>query len=302
MKIDEERRAGAFAPGHITGIFEPADGDADPRSRGSRGAGFVLELGASAVASLSSSRRRHVGVSDERGGGLPISLDVANRLLGSVTARLDVRLRHDLPVGQGFGMSAAGATATALAVARLTGGTRRRAVETAHLGDLFGGGGLGGVAAILGGGIEFRRSPGVPPWGRVVHTPEDSPLWIAVLGGPLPSPRLLRDPSFLDRVRRAARDLDDLLAAPSFERLLDASEGFTDRLDLAPRELRDAIRALRRRGAWAAQAMFGRVVFAAPRRDRDRPTLVKWFLDRTFPAVELVPARRGAHLTAPQAL
>ncbi len=132
-------------------------------------------------------------------------------------------------------MSAAGALATALGVAFVLDFPRARAIQTAHLADLFGGGGLGGVAAILGGGLEVRREPGIPPFGRVLHHALTKRVVVGVAGEPLPSPTLLRSKRFLQRLRAAATPgLDHVLRTPRWNVFLDESERFTDRLRIFP--------------------------------------------------------------------
>lgn len=299
MKVDTDLEVRAFAPGHVTGIFAPATEAHDPRARGSRGAGLVLELGVHARVRYRPGGARRIRVESDAGGALPISTEVARRLAPS-SGSTRLYLSHQLPVGQGFGTSAAGATATALALARLAPWPRREAVATAHLADLFGGGGLGGVAAILGGGLELRRRAGVPPWGVVDHLEIDRPLLIAVVGGPMLSPRYLRDPRVLDRIRRASGELDELFADPSLDEFLEVSERFTDRAGLASKEVAWLVSGLRRRGARAAQAMFGRSVFAVPRSDRARLGIVRWLERGGVRAVELRGARRGARASRPQ--
>jgi pantoate kinase len=287
--------ARAFAPAHVTGVFRPALDARDPRARGSLGAGIVLELGVHAEASFRPGGPRRVRVVGDPPRPLRISEDVAHRLFPARNGTLSVRLRHDLPIGQGFGLSAAGATATALAVGALFGTARRTRLETAHLADLFGGGGLGGVAAIAGGGgLEFRTRPGIPPWGRVVHRPLFGTVLVGVVGGPIASPRVLRDASALARIDRAARDLDDLLHRPSADAFFAASERFTDLASLAPPTLVRVLAALRRRGAYAGQAMFGRTFFARPHTPVARAAIVAWMRAAGVRALELRAAPRGA--------
>ncbi|HTZ61248.1 MAG TPA: hypothetical protein VMC82_01190 [Thermoplasmata archaeon] len=289
-------RARAFAPGHVTGIFAPSPAARDPRARGSIGAGLVLELGVSAAAEFRAGTGRTTRVLADVDRPLPISEEVARRLRPARRGALTVRLVHHLPIGQGFGMSAAGAAATALAVAAVAGHSRRVALETAHLADLFGAGGLGGVAAIAdGGGLELRRRAGLAPWGRVEHARFDGAVFVGVAGAPLPSPRLLGRASFLERVAAAAGPLPDLLRHPSPVRFFDASERFTDRLGLAPPPLRRVVTALRARGARAAQAMFGRSFFAYAPNARARRRVVAWLTDHRLPALELRTALTGAH-------
>jgi pantoate kinase len=289
------RRARSFAPAHVTGLFSPAVTGRDPRARGSVGAGLVLDLGVIADASWRPGGRRAVRLTSDLAVPLPISEEVARRLLGERSGVLRIRLTHGVPVARGLGSSAAGALAVALAAGRVLGVPRRRAVETAHLADLFGGGGLGGVAAILGGGLEVRMAPGVPPFGRVIHRPFRSAVTVGIAGGPLLSPRILRNPRALARISGAFRDFADLAGRPDAERFWDLSERFTDRVGLASRELRDVVRGLRRRGARAAQAMLGHTFFASIPHGR-RSELYRWLAGRRIPAVETGTDLSGARL------
>ena len=190
-------------------------------------------------------------------------------------------------------MSAAGALATALAVARAVGADPSRAAETAHLADLFGGGGLGGVAAILGGGLEVRTRAGIPPWGEVRRVPFPASVFVTLAGPPIDSRPLLRDPSFLERVEAAASDgLRSLGNRTTPARFLRESEQFTDRVGLARPKVRRTIDRLRRSGASVAQAMFGGTVFAVPPGVEVRERLVR-ALDRSPAAQPRAPRRAG---------
>lgn len=301
MRATVERRSAAFAPGHVTGAFAPGTSARDPRARGSVGIGLVLEAGVRAEARWRPSRRPRVSIVADAPHPLGISHDVAARLLARRPGELTVRLSHQLPIGQGFGMSAAGALSTALAVAPLVGASRSRAIATAHLADLFGGGGLGGVAAILGGGLERRLAAGIPPFGRVVRRTVTDPVLVAVVGEPIPSPRVLTDPRALARIAAAYGAIGLGGGAPTMERFWTESERFSDRVDLAPRPVRDAVRAVRRRGGRAAQAMFGRSFFATLPSGPRRSELLGWLEGRGIRAVELRVPRVGARRVRPSA-
>jgi len=299
MTVPRTRSARAFAPGHVTGVFRPDDTASDPRGRGSVGAGVVLELGAWAEAEFTPGTRPRVRVVGDGPGPYPISEDVTRRMASGLQGTVAVRLTHELPVGQGFGMSAAGALATALAVGALARRRKSHAVQVAHLADLFGGGGLGGVSAILGGGLEVRTRAGVPPWGRVLHRPFAPKLLVGIVGRPIPSPTVLRDPAALRRIARASRGWEAMADNPAPEPLLRWSERFTDRAGLASRPVVRVVRALRRHGAWASQAMFGQAFFALPRSTGGREACVEWLRRAGLPAVELGAARGGARVVAP---
>jgi pantoate kinase len=296
-----ERWARAWAPGHLTGIFSPQPDARDPRARGSVGAGLVLEAGVVAAVHWNPGGPRRFQLSGNGSATFPISREVVNRLWSVREGSLSVRLHHDLPIGQGFGMSAAGALATALGVAAVLSVPRSRAIQIAHLADLYGGGGLGGVAAILGGGLEVRRRPGVPPYGTVVHRLLSKSIFVGVMGDPLPSPRLLRSDRFLSRLRSAAApSLDRVLRNPRWSVFWEESERFTDRLRIFPPPLGRLIHALRNSGCPCAQAMFGRAFFAAPNNEATRRSLLRVTRQRSVEVRSIPLARFGArsHLVA----
>jgi len=291
------RATWAFAPAHLTGIFSPALGARDPRGRGSTGAGLVLEAGVLASAKWQPSSRATFRLESDVTRPLPISEEVARRLLARRPGRLNVRLVHELPIGQGFGMSAAGALATGLAVAAATGDSRQVAVETAHLADLYGGGGLGGVSAILGGGMELRERPGIPPRGRVRHYATTGTVFVVVAGSAIPSPSLLGNPRFLARVERAAGPgLSRLSRRATLSNFLRESERFTDALRLGPLLILHRVHALRNADTRVAQAMFGRSLFAVPRTAQARAALIERLTRLGLPAAEVPLAARGARV------
>lgn len=289
------RRAAAFAPSHVTGIFVPATGASDPRARGSLGAGLVLDVGVVADATWVPGPRTTVEVRGAAPFGYEISAEAARHLLGPARGRLSVRIDGDLPVSQGFGTSAAGALATALAVAAALRRPRARAIEIAHLADLFGGGGLGGVAAISGGGgLELRTSPGIPPFGAVAWRRYDAPLALGAVGRPLSTRALLADPRWQRRFGAGAALFRRLAAEPTEEGFWSASERFTDTVRLASPRLRAVLRALRRRGARAAQAMLGQSYFARLPPGRRGDELRRWAARTRVPLREVRVGEHGA--------
>lgn len=294
MTVSRLRRSRAFAPGHVTGVFRPDASARDPRGRGSVGAGIVLELGVWAEVELAPAPRFRLRVVGDGPGPWPISEEVARRMGAGLSGTLTVHLAHALPIGQGFGMSAAGALATAIAVGTVSGRPRSDAVRVAHLADLFGGGGLGGVAAILGGGLEIRDRPGIPPMGHVIHRPFRPSVLVGVVGRPIPSPSVLGDASALRRITRASAGWETLGPHPDASRFFRLSERFTDRAGLASPAVERTVGALRRRGAWACQAMFGQSFFALPRSPGSRRACLEWLENEGVRAVELRAATAGA--------
>ncbi len=260
------RRARAFAPGHLTGFFVPEPGARDPRGRGSTGVGLVLDRGVVAEARFDPSGPTCLRLWSRPRSPLPISREVAQRLRAGIPGTLEIDLVHRLPIGQGLGMSAAGAVATGLAVASALDLPARRAWETAHLAEIYHQGGLGGVAAIGGGGLEQRVEAGLPPIGVVRHRRCSLVLQLLVVGPHIPTPSVLSDPARVARLHRAGRrSMNAYNVRPGAEAFLEESERFTDAAGLSSPKVTEVLRAARSAGYFAAQAMFGQVVFAVAR-------------------------------------
>jgi pantoate kinase len=168
------------------------------------------------------------------------------------------------------------------------------AIRAAHLAELECHGGLGGVSAILGGGIEVRRKAGIPPLGVVERTPSSAVLLLAVLAKPLPSPPLLSSAAFLRRVRMAGKDLLGKLPSPpvDIDRLLEVSSEFTDAMGLAPPLLRKAIDTCRQGGALVAQAMMGHTLFTRGADEDAR----QWLVQRGFRVLTVHIGNHGAQV------
>ena len=260
----EEARA--FAPGHVTGLFAPVTPGNDVRAWGSVGLGIVLNKGARVRARARKGSGSSLQVhSPTHSRGLSITEKAVRGLWDSAPypGSIDVEVVHELPVARGLGMSAAGTLAASLAVAKLLHLPESAAVVAAHTAEVEGHGGLGGVPAILGGGVEVRRTAGIPPFGKIERTPFGMPVLVACLPQPLESPPLLGDAAFLAQVTRAAQDLLDAVPSPPVptDSLMQLSSRFTERLSLATPPLKEGLDLLRHRGIVAAQAMLGNTLF-----------------------------------------
>ena len=180
----------AHVGGHVTLLFSIHDDEILPRRQGSRGAGLCLDAGvrvraeatpapAGQVSEGATPAPRpppqpgsiEVSVSDRFGIPWPEGeamyvmliddLRAVRRIPVATSWRLDVRL--ELPISQGFGMSAAGFLAAARAVLEANGTPDDRyAARVAHRMERLHRGGLGDVLALQAGGMALRRKPGAP--------------------------------------------------------------------------------------------------------------------------------------------
>lgn len=279
--LTERATAAAFAPGHVTGFFEIHDQDPDPAKKGSRGAGFSVALGARAYVEVEPAEAQEVRVQlnrapdpapvTARAVALVLQEAAAQGRLGydraapkgeRAKARVVVHAELDLPVGAGFGMSAAGALSTAFATARALGLGRSDAARAAHVAEVEQRTGLGDVVGALHGGFEIRRRPGLPPWGDLRSFVGYEEVVLAVVEGPLETRAVLRDRAARARINTAGRRaVDAMLDAPTLEAFVALGGRFAEESGLLTDRLRDAIEAARPYGH-AGMVMLGNSVYA----------------------------------------
>jgi len=255
-------RAKAFCPGHLTGFFQTFIED-DALSSGSRGAGMCLNLGATSVVRTGDSPRPGVEVTvNGKAGEAAVTRAAVRHLLGERDIRVTVDAMLELPLSQGFGMSAAGALSAAIALADILGESRQKAFEAAHTAEILCRCGLGDVPALHAGGITIRVRPGLPPLGEV-RTIDGAPdVVLCVMGAEIPTRQVLDDRQQRERIdAHGGRCVDSLLEEPTLEKLMSLSARFAVDSGLASDRVAGAIAAVRGSGA-AGMAMLGGAVFA----------------------------------------
>lgn len=277
----EPARAAAFSPGHVTGLFEIHDQDPDVERRGSRGAGFSLAMGAVSLVEVAPAESLRIDVAlDRQQSDAPVTREAVTWLLkeavrqGKVPlnkdapkgqrARIHVRVTTDLqlPVSQGFGMSAAGALSASLALARCLRLGRSDALRAAHWADVTQRGGLGDVVGASVGGFEIRTAPGLPPYGSLRSFVGYGEAVLCVVGGKLETKAVLTDPLARKGVNEAGgRALADLLKEPTLPNFLSQSQRFARESGLLTAELERAMHAASPYGQ-ASMSMLGNSLFA----------------------------------------
>ncbi|MBM4249435.1 MAG: hypothetical protein FJ149_08410 [Euryarchaeota archaeon] len=261
-------RCKAFAPGHITGFFEIFDAPGDPLRKGSRGAGVNLSLGVLTAVQVARTGSRAVDIRlNGRKAPAETTRLAVEGLLGRRRLRVDVRSDVQLPVGQGLGMSAAGALSASLALSSALGlpRTLSAAGRAAHIAEVRARTGLGDVAGQVRGGWEVRLRPGFPPFGLVdgLLAPGRR-IALCVSGGPVETKRVLRDKAARRLVSRVGRlCMEGLLRRPDLETFFRLSRLFSRRTGLASGEALDlADEITDRRLGLASVSMIGNCVFA----------------------------------------
>lgn len=268
----------AFCPGHVTAFFEVCE-DADPARKGSRGAGLSLSVGVRTTARVreASPASLEVFVNGRRQRA-EVTESAASRVLGSGPYEVKILSETPLPVSQGFGVSAAAALSTAMALDDALGlGMRREdLVRIAHVADVECGTGLGDVVPASMGGMDLRLEPGAPGQGVVKTFDVQEEVLLAVLGPEIPTRSVIRDPAKVASINRAGSAcVTEFARDPTLPKLFDLGNRFGEETGLASKTVREVVRASRMFGR-ASMAMLGNSVFAIGNRDQMAPFYLRF--------------------------
>ena len=262
----KQRTVTAFCPGHISGYFRRIEG-ASVAATGSIGAGIVISEGVTATVAPADSLSVTVNRKDETGNLIHHSpgsppLEYVLEKLGVTVA---VTTECHLPIGAGFGLSAAALLATLTAV------NQSAALDLspydiaalAHEAEVIHRTGLGDVAACQGGGRVVRSGPGIDAAiTRSFDLPE--PLY-AVSFGPISTPSVLGSPEQMERVA-AAFPKNPPEDAVDFFRI---SLLFAEKSGLLTNEAGAVIRTCADNNIPASMTMLGNGVFAYGQKARE---------------------------------
>ena len=256
-------KATAFAPGHVSGFFEPVYIDQNFDRSGSRGSGINISLGATSQVTVVKSTKQNFDIFlNNKMAKAPVTRLAIQYLLGNTSLDVKVNTILDLPVGQGFGMSAAGALSATYALADILDIPKEHAIKSAHYAEVQLRTGLGDVVASSFGGIELRKEAGLPPWGIIEHIPGQYELLLCVIGESIVTKKILTDSTKINNIIQYGRYcMKKILKNPSVTNLFTLSQFFTIKTGLANEGVLKAIDAAKRYGM-ASMCMLGNSIFS----------------------------------------
>jgi pantoate kinase len=267
----------AFSPGHVTGIFAPAEPrQTDILNKGSIGAGFSISNGITTTAKTFGAKTKGYSISID---GIqiqkaPVSAYVAEHYLNLIDKPIFMQISHitEIPIGFGLGSSAAAALSLSYALndSLKIGFNMAEAAQVAHCADIECKTGLGTVAALYAGGYEIRLKPGAPGKGLTLTKELDGHVATILCISPLSTRRLLSSQlmNLGDRNNCSKELLNKLKSLDDIEEFLDASYNLANALGLTNGICSGPIRALKSEGFKCSVALFGESVFTIIRQER----------------------------------
>jgi len=265
------KEAVAFAPCHITGIFQIFDESADALRVGSKGAGVSLNLGALTSVSIVEGKgySLKISINNHVANSAQVSEHVVDAFLSrySHAADSEISVEHhvEVPIGAGLGTSGAAALGLALALneALELGLPRIEAAQLAHIAEVECKTGLGTVIAETFGGLEIRVNPGAPGVGEMKRLPIPENAVVAChVFGPLSTRKFLTDRETRCRINRFGGELiEELLEAPTTINFMSLSRQFAEHVGLITQHVRGLLNAADKIGVVCSMPMFGESVF-----------------------------------------
>jgi pantoate kinase len=259
-------KAEAFVPGHITGFFEIYDEAEDVRQRGSRGAGICLSKGVRTTVEVTESKEQSIEILiNDIEVDAKVTELVIKKIIGDNPYKVNVSSIVELPQGQGFGMSGAGALSTSLALTRATEieASEDEVICTAHWAEIICGTGLGDVMPQSNGGAVIRKKEGCPPFGILEEMKvEEEEIVLCIIGFGLSTRDIITNPQHRDRINKFGDDcLRELNKKPDLKEMMGISLDFSRNTGLISAEMEKAITVIGRYGS-ASMSMLGNSIFA----------------------------------------
>ncbi len=271
------KTAKAFVPSGISSFFEICDITEDGKpitdseKVGSRGGGFVIQKGVKTTVEVSEAKTNTIKVFID-GKSAPeaeTTKTVAEWLLAKTDKNYTVTVNHavEVPIGAGFGSSAAGGLGTALALSRTLGlkFTYNQLGRMAHVAEVKCKTGLGTVGPIMLGGCILTVEPGAPGIAVIDRIPiRDDYMIVAGVVGSTPTKQVLASAEKRREVNRWGRKtLEAILAEPSVENFLTCCLEFADKTGFMTPRVKQLVKLAEKAGAvGAAQNMVGEAVHA----------------------------------------
>jgi len=307
-----KRKASAFSPSGISSFFEICDRRADGApikdlaKIGARGGGFAFEKGVLTNVTVEDSERNSIEIyiNGHPAPEASTTRKIVEKLVEIHQNPCKTLVKHEVavPIGAGFGTSAAGALTAALALneALNLNLTYNNLAMIAHEAEIECKTGLGTVVPLTIGGFVLTVEPGGPSYAVIDRIPI-SPDHRLVVGfyGPIYTKKVLTDEKRREAVNAWGNiTLKKILKNPSLENFLRCCREFARKTGFATKRVEELFKLADEAGAvGAAQNMVGEAVHAVAYKE-DVERVVEAF-NRVLPKEKILVGKiewQGARL------
>jgi len=277
----------AFCPAHITGFFKAELDKKDFKQLGSLGAGFSIQKGVKTTVTIRNKTKHDISnfaikVKGFESGDMRVSELVLSKF--SIEKKfLDITHEINVPVGYGFGCSAAVALSLAIALndaleCKLS---KIKVAQIAHDVEIECKTGLGDVLASYHGGFEIRVKAGAPGIGQVkkINLKEKRDI-IIICFNPISTKKFLSE-KILTINGLGGKMVNRLVESNDTEEFQDMSVKFAKYVNVITPKMNQVINLLHKNGIKCGVALFGETVFSLVTKDEKNKvkSLLKQFDD-----------------------
>lgn len=233
--MNDTMKCSVFVPAHITGFFTIEDHYIDLK-KGSRGAGFLINKGVKTTIESCN----HLKIDINQGNDL-----IIKEILKIFEIKSPLKVTQDiqLPIGGGFGTSAASALSLSLVINEFLnlGYSLETCGQIAHKLEINIGGGLGDVIAQTGSGLVLRTSPGAPGVGEIKSFNED--VYVACKSfGNISTSNIITNPDYKKIISKKGSKYVDLFKEDSsLDNFLKFSYEFSKKTNLITDDVKSMI-------------------------------------------------------------
>ena len=248
-----------FVPGHITGFFTIQNHEIKLKN-GSCGVGFLLSKGVKTTVSDSDELLISVNQGDST------VIDEVLSILELKNTNFKITQDIQLPIGAGYGTSAASALSLTLALNEFLnlGYSEELCGQIAHMAEVNLGAGLGDVIAQTGQGLVLRTKPGAPGIGEIKSFKEDVFIGWKTFGE-IKTSDIILNPQYNEILSNSGdKYLELFVDDPTLENFLDFSSKFSQEINLMSDEVKNLIDYFKSSSdiLGSSMAMLGNTVFA----------------------------------------
>lgn len=263
------KEAKAFAPGHLTGLFQICTPGNDPLKWGARGSGVSIQKGVLTSVRVESSKRpsHDIYINGEMVIDAYVSENVLSKYEPYLISPMKISVKHQIstPLAAGFGSSGGGALTLSLALneALDVGLAQIDAAQIAHIAEIECKTGLGSVFAAVKGGFGVLYEPGAPGIGKGKLMDDTKDLAVVyVYYGPIQTKDSLSNQILVKKINELGGNyVDELYNELTAERFMYYSRKFTDYIGLATMRIRNLFDYMDSYGITFTMANFGEVAF-----------------------------------------
>lgn len=254
-----------FVPGHITCFFN-IENHEKPLKNGSCGGGFLLSKGVTTTIKETCNNETSIkinGKTDLR--NETIVREVLNIM--DIDDAFEITQKITLPIGAGFGTSAAAAIGTAIGINKILNleNSPEKSGQIAHLAEIALGSGLGDVIAEFGQGVVLRTKAGAPGIGEITSLNQYDYYVGCKTFSQINTSSIIHDENYKNIIsQNGLIAKENFLKELSFNNFLKQSYNFSKNTKLMNKEVENLVEYLNNQEdiLGSSMAMLGNTVFA----------------------------------------